>query len=293
VAWDRLSHGIWMHEAARDDLEDLRSWQAALPPPVLFTHLTAARIRGWWTPPGIRHPIFATMQERVPRPRRAGLLPSRHPHPLPVDEVDGLWVTAPAETILEAARDLGVLDLVVLGDCALRRGEVTIAELERTAAQRRRGAPLLRRVIGMLDARSESPWESIMRVLHLAAEIPVTPQFTVRDPAGAFVARADLRIVGTRRLHEYDGAVHRDGPEHVRDLARDRRLLRAGWDRAGYTRVDLLADPTPIVFDADRALGRRFEPYRVEAWKLLVNDSLHGRRGRARALNRWFGPQSD
>ena len=128
-----------------------------------------------------------------------------------------------------------------------------------------------------------------MRVLHSAAEIPVTPQFTVRDEHDAFVARADLRINGTHRLHEYDGAVHRESTAHAADLARDRRLLRSGWDRAGYTRSDLLTDPRSIVADADRAPGRRFDLGRVDAWNGMINDSLHGRRGRARALHRWFG----
>ncbi len=203
-----------------------------------------------------------------------------------------MWITDAAETLLEAGRDLGILDLVMLGDCALRRGEVTIAGLERTAAQRRRGAPRLRKVIPLLDARSESPWESIMRVLHVAADIPVTPQFVVRREGGAFVARADLRINGTRRLHEYDGAVHRDREVHAGDLARDRRLLRGGWQRAGYTSSDLLEDAETVVADADRALGRRFEQHRVDAWKLLIAESLFGRLGRARALARWFGPIS-
>jgi hypothetical protein len=111
-----------------------------------------------------------------PRPRRPGLLVCRHTQPFPMNLVNGLRVTTAAETILAAARDLGVLDLVILGDSALRLRHCTLTDLEITARQRRRGAPLLRRIIPMLDARSESAWESIMRVLHQAAEIPVTPQ---------------------------------------------------------------------------------------------------------------------
>ncbi len=95
--------------------------------------------------------------------------------------VNGLRVTTAAETILAAARDLGVLDLVILGDSALRLRHCTLTDLQITARQRRRGAPLLRRVIPMLDARSESAWESIMRALHQAAEIPVTPQQEIFD----------------------------------------------------------------------------------------------------------------
>jgi hypothetical protein len=60
-------------------------------------------------------------------------------------------VTSAAELLLAAARDLGVLDLVLMGDSALRLGHCTIGELAEAATQRRRGAPMLRRVIGMLD----------------------------------------------------------------------------------------------------------------------------------------------
>jgi hypothetical protein len=93
-------------------------------------------------------------------------------------------VTTAAETLLAAARDLGVLDLVILGDSALRLEHCTTTELRIVAAQHRRGAPLLRQVIGLLDARSESPWESVMRVLHVGAEVPVDPQFEIFDDRG-------------------------------------------------------------------------------------------------------------
>ena len=42
-----------------------------------------------------------------------------------------------------------------------------------------------------------------MRVLHVAADIPVEPQSEIYDEYGRFVARADLLIKGTRRIHEY------------------------------------------------------------------------------------------
>jgi hypothetical protein len=42
----------------------------------------------------------------------------------------------------------------------------------------------------------------VMRVLHLAAEINVEPQKKIYDQRGRFIARADLWLVGTRRIHE-------------------------------------------------------------------------------------------
>src|SRR5215211_1852069 len=84
-------------------------------------------------------------QERAP-PLAPPQLVCRHTRPFPVNLVSGLRVTTAAETILAAARDLGVLDLVILGDSALRLRHCTLTDLEIAARQRRRSAPLLRQV---------------------------------------------------------------------------------------------------------------------------------------------------
>jgi protein subunit release factor B len=74
-------------------------------------------------------------------------------------------------------------------------------------------------------------WESVVRVLHLAAGIDVEPQKKTYDS----FARADLWLVGTRRIHEYDGNLHRERQVHRNDLARDWRLIEIDWQRMGYT----------------------------------------------------------
>ncbi len=283
--WERLSHGLY---AVRDRTltEELRAWSLILPPTAAFTHLTAAEYRGWWLPAAIPHPVFASLPLADQR-RRAGLFACRHPEPGPQHVIDGLRITTAAETLLACARDLGVLDLVIMGDSSLRLGHCTIADLKLMAARRRRGAPLLRQVIPLLDARSESPWESVMRVLHVAADIQVVPQHEVYDQRGRFVARGDLRVVGTKRLHEYDGAVHRLGDVHQTDLQRDRRLIRAGWERYGYTAGDILSGGASIIGDIDRLLERRWDSRRLAAWDELVATSLYGRAGRRRAYRQW------
>ncbi len=169
-------------------------------------------------------------------PRRSGLYVCRHPNSYPMTvTADGLKVTNAAETLLACARDLGTLDVVIMADSALRSCDVTMIELKIAANQRRRGAPRLRQVIPLLDPRSESPWESVLRVLHRVADIPVEPQHVIVDEYGRFLARADLWIKGTRRIHEYDGAVHREAEVHQRDLKRERNLIMSDWQRFGFT----------------------------------------------------------
>jgi len=285
--WDRISHGLYAPARVRTLAEDLHAWQLVLPRTAAFSHLTAAELRGWWLPAPIVHPVFAAVTTTSHGVERAGLLMCRHPQPVAMQVIDGLRVTTPGETLLAAARDLGVLDLVVLGDSALRLKQCTLTELMITARQHRRGGPLLRTVLPLLDPRSESPWESIMRVLHRAAEIPVTPQHELVDQFGHFVARADLLIDGTPRLHEYDGAVHRDADVHESDLARDRALLSAKFERYGFTSRQLLKGGAAIIADVDRLLGRPWDPRRLAAWNQLIEHSFYGRAGRARAYQHW------
>jgi hypothetical protein len=268
-------------------VEDLSAWQLVLPPTAGFSHLTAAEVYGWWQSAAILHPVFAALTTTSHGTCRPGLFLCRHPKPVAFRVVEGLRLTTPAETLLAAARDLGVLDLVILGDSALRLEHCTLRDLQIAARQRRRGAPLLRRVLPMLDPRSESPWESIMRVLHRAADIPVLVQQDVHNQFGQFIGRADLLIEGTRRLQEYDGEGHRDGDQHAEDLARDRELLAGNWQRHGHVAKDLLHGGADIISSVDRTLGREWDSRRLAAWQHLVKHSLYGRPGRARAYQQW------
>lgn len=285
--WERVTRGVYARARPRTLVEELSAWQVALPPTAAFSHLTAAELRGWWLPAPMSHPVFGAMLDTDPRPRRPGLLLCRHTQSFGINLLDGLRVTTPAETLLAAARDLGLLDLVIMGDSALRLKHCTLADLIITARQRRRGGPLLRQAIPLLDARSESPWESVMRVLHVAAEIPVEPQFEIYDSRGILIARVDLRIKGTRRVHEYDGEKHREPEVQDTDLIRDRRLLADDWQRHGFTSRHLKRDGAEIIADADRLLGRTWDRRRLAAWQHLLDTSLYGRAGRARAWRHW------
>ena len=284
--WRRLSYGVHV-PVGRSEVQDLRAWSACLPGLAAFTHLTSARLRGWWLPCPVDQPEFVAALAGNRCPERAGLLVTRHKNSPRIEQVDGVPVTTAGETLLAASRDLGLLDLVLMGDSALRLGHCTLSDLARTCAEQRAGVRQLRHAVALLDPRSESAWESVMRVLHRAAEIPVEPQRRFENDRGQFVARADLWVVGTNRIHEYDGAIHRDLEMHRSDLRRDRALVEAGLERLGYTANELLHEGGAIIASADRLLGRRWETFRLRRWTDLVADSLYGPRGRARVRNRW------
>jgi len=189
--------------------------------------------------------------------------------------IDGLPLADPAEVLLAAACHLGLLDLVVLGDGALHLGDVTVEELAMAASRRRRGAPALRAALPWMDGRSESPGETLLRLLHSTCRVQVEVQAPIRDEYDQLIARADLRIVGTGRLAEYDGAHHRDAGQYERDRERDRRLQALGWSPYSYSAITVLRQPHLILRDADGALGRASDPDRLETWLQLVQESTY------------------
>lgn len=287
--WVRLGYGVQRPTDVEpgDVFEaELRAWADVLPSSGVFTGLTAARRHGLWLPPlpeGL--PIFVAMDRREVRSVRPQLLVSRHPNPPARDRTDGVPVAPIPDLLLAAARWLGILDLTVLVDSALRLGTPPDA-LAEVAAAGRRGAPRLRQALQWSDPRSESPWESLLRMLHRAIDVPVVPQANIYDGSGVFLARADLLLPGTQTLHEYDGAGHRDQRQQRSDLDRDRRLLRGGYVRRGYTSVEVVTRPITVLRDCDLTLGRPHDPTRIQAWYALLRDSLFTDAGAARLLYR-------
>jgi hypothetical protein len=160
-------------------------------------HLTAAQLNGWWLPDAPPHRVFAAMLRGDPRPRRSGPYVCRHPNSLSDDHYGG-WAQGDhsSRNTSRRARDLGVLDVVIMTDSALRSRDVTMIEMKIAAGQRRRGTPRLRQVIPLMDSRSESPWESVLRVLHHVADIPVEPQHVIVDEHGRRDKAVDELSVG-------------------------------------------------------------------------------------------------
>jgi len=227
-----------------DELDRLRAWALILPSGAAFTGLTAAAVRRWWLPPLPPDlPVFAEQSRLQPRPRRQGLHVTRTATPPVTEWWYGLDLVPAPQILLGCARVVSLLDLVVLIDGALATGASSLAELGRLleSSRPRPGMPLLRSALELADARSESPWETLLRVMHTSSGIVVEPQAELR--LDGVLVRGDLWLVGTRTLHEYDGEHHRTIDGHRADLRRERRLLGEKWSRRGYTSVDLLRKP--------------------------------------------------
>ncbi len=221
-----------------------------------------------------------------PRPMRLGVLTSRHTRDIAFEAIDGLRCASVPETLLACARWLDVIDMVVLVDCVLQHGQASRTEIEDVIKPRRPGARRLREALGLADERSESVYETLLRLLHVWCDADVVPQWEVVDKDGVIVAVADLWVTGTNSLHEYDGDEHEKPERRVKDRRRDRRLDRAGHVRRGYTAGDLLHRPVTVLEDIDRAVGRPHDPGRIRPWIADLRRSLFTPAGRSAFLLR-------
>jgi hypothetical protein len=290
----RVSHGLFLPiapdpDARQEWFRELSAWQLVLPDDAVFTHLTAADLYGWWLPRLPEFvPVFAAAGLHSNRPRRAGLICSRLDRSAVPQMRHGFPVDAPEEVLLRAARDLALLDLVVMIEAALRSGDVTRKSLAAFCTTSRPGVRRLRGAAGLADGRAESRWEVLLRLFHELAGIPVEPQVDLVDQEGRFVARVDLLVRGTNFAHEYDGAVHDEPPRRTTDRRRDRRLVEIGVVRRAYTAPDLVHQPRVTLQELDRAIGRPHRPTRLRRWTTWLEHSCFSEVGRRRLQNRWL-----
>lgn len=219
--------------------------QAALPD-VLLSHWTAVALHGLPLPPGCSaEPFHVTAGPGRRGPRRREVIAHTSGRVLVPVRRHGLLVTGLARTWCDLARDgATVAELVVVGDALARRHPAEAARLEAMVggAGSRRGVRAARRALALLDPRSESPMESVLRVALVLAGLPApTPQHVVLHH-GFFVARLDLAWPDVRLAVEYDGSHHLDRPQWVADLRRRERLEAAGWTVVVLTAEDVLGD---------------------------------------------------
>ena len=295
----RVSHGLFLPikdgATAQDEvLRDLGAWLLVLPPGAVFTHLTGARLRGWQLPPLPEQvPVFAAVRGTARRPRRPGLICSRlieraAPDPdAALERRHGLPVDSGEEILLRAARDLGLVDLTILLESALAQGDLDSEAVAHVLDSRRPGVRALRAAWQRSSDRAASAGESMLRLFHDAMQIPTTPQVHLYGEDGALLGIADLLVDGTDLVHEYDGAVHREGRQHRVDLRRERAWVDTPYRRRGFTLDDLLNHPSVVMHELDRTLSRRHDRRRVVRWRRWLDQSLYDEPGRRRLMNRW------
>jgi hypothetical protein len=284
-----MSYGVYVRRGAAESLTArCQATQRVLPAAAVWSHYTAAALRGWslpWLPSGL--PTFASLPGRGTHLFRRGTYVARTDEATVEPEVrDGLRLASAPAILAQLAQDLSLIDLIAVMDSALYRGDTTIKELEGSLRPHQWGGPMLRRALADADDRAESWWETPLRLLHVWSGIDVEPQYEIRDDWGDVIARGDLWIVGTRRLHEYDGAVHDEREVRKRDLGRDKALGRIHWERYGYIARDIVRSSEQIVRDAETALELPHRRELLKRWRAEVPRSTLSASGRRRLVRR-------
>jgi predicted transcriptional regulator of viral defense system len=177
-----------------------------------------------------------------------------HTAALTADEVttlQGLSVTTLARTVVDLGRTVPPQQAVAAGDAALRAG-LSGTELDAVLAlaQRRPHVAAARRVVNLLDARSESAGESASRVvLHELGIPPSSLQHEVLDASGRLIGRTDFAWEQYRTLGEFDGRIKygrllRPGETAADVVYREKRredaLRDQGWQVVRWSWADLL-----------------------------------------------------
>ncbi|MFL6090883.1 MAG: DUF559 domain-containing protein [Aeromicrobium sp.] len=253
----RIHVGVYR---SRDTTESFELLVAAalliLPADAAASHVSCLRILGLSIGP--EKPLhFATSNhhQRI----RAGLVVHRFQELVPTVFVKGIPVVSPYRTFIDCATQLGLRQLVAVGDWLAAHGHVTPQHL-RAYVERVHfdGVQRARRAARHVTERSASTRESEVRWDLSEAGLP-RPEINaaIYDDHGQWLAPGDLVYRKWKVLVEYDGWQHeRDAAQRQRDHLRREALEAAGWRVIVVTSLDM-AKPSLVVVRVRQALRQR------------------------------------
>jgi hypothetical protein len=227
-----------------------------LPAGAAFSGRTAAWLHGLDLAPC--DPIEVAIPDPSGTRRRAGASVSRAA--ICTDEIvlrHGLPTTSAVRTVADLGGREPLTEGVVAADLFLHARLVTIAQLRTYIAERprARGIARLRRVVDLVEPKSESPMETRLRMLLLLARLPRPEvQVSLHDDRGRFLGRPDLLYRLQRLAIEYDGGNHRD--RLVDDNRRQNGLVGAGFRLLRFTAADVYGTPDVVAMQVRHALAK-------------------------------------
>lgn len=227
-----------------------------------LSHTTAVRLWGLAVPPWVaadRRLHVSTIGDG-PVARRTGVVGHRViDRWADVVVHDGLSTSSPVAAWCESAGLLAERDLVVIGDQLVARGMATSELLiARAEARRSRWSRRLRDAAVRVRSGSESPMETLVRLIVVDAGFPEpTLNEDVRDGRGRFLGRVDLGYPRLRIAIEYDGDHHRvDRATWQHDATRSNGFVAEGWLVLRVTSRDV-SDPTAFLLRLSAAFRSR------------------------------------
>lgn len=240
------------------------------------SHATAFLI--WDFPgflPGSHDPrIHISRPDSMAIPRRRGVI--GHVGQLFADEitrVDGVLVTTRSRTWLDCARKMSIDELTVVADHLLRHPRPAFEGRAEPYASpgelaemldRHKGTPGIRKArIALQQARigADSAPETRLRLALGRAGVPEA-ELNVRTVLRSGVVRQpDLAYPKHRVAVEYEGAVHSEAAQVIRDITREEDYSNAGWILVRISKRHMENDASAAV-DKVRAtlVSRGWEP---------------------------------
>ena len=242
--WRHPTRGVYISPDAVDPFRASLRAALLLRPDGVISHTSAARVLKLgglprWTPgeaPHVILPAGRTFNRCSGLVLHSGLRPGEQTVRF------GLPVTSLRRTVGDMATVLPLDDLVCLIDSALRAG-MPAGEVRSRAPRR------LREAMALADGRSESTFETLLRLLMVRAGLaPEALQVKVFDKDGRLYARLDLAWPSAKVGLEADGREFHDLPEALhRDRVRANQLANDGWKIFRATWDDLMQRPASIV----------------------------------------------
>ncbi|RIK14578.1 MAG: hypothetical protein DCC50_10800 [Acidobacteria bacterium] len=153
---------------------------------------------------------------------------------------EGVRTVVPALAVIGTALVAGTWSGQMAADAALRKALTTGDELKDWLARmpRHPGVARARNIVDLADPKSESPGESILRLLLLDLGHEVVSQYPIEDADGRVFAYTDFYLPRLRVAVEFDGMVKYGGVEGKRALDAERRRERRIEQRGhGVARV--------------------------------------------------------
>jgi hypothetical protein len=242
--WRRPTRGVYISPDAADPFRASVRAGLLIRPDASASHITAARLRELrglprWTPaehPHLILPAGQTWNRCAGLHLHAGLRPGERSHRF------GFPVTSLARTVFDMASVLAPDDLVCLVDSALQAGWVM--DLGARQVPKR-----LRAALALADGRSESTFETLVRLLLVRAGLaPEALQLKVFGKDGRVYARLDMAWPSVKVGLEADGREYHDLPKALhRDRVRANQLASDGWKIFRVTWDDLVHHPERII----------------------------------------------
>jgi len=198
-----------------------------------FCHATALALHGLpipWSRPSTVH--VAIRPPGTP-PQIRGVVGHEFDHPYRM--VRGVPVCSPVHAWLQIAGNAALDEVVVIGDALVRRREplASVEQLQRAVLgfAGHRGVRRLRAALEWIRPRTDSPRETLLRLLIVRAGLPEPSiNAVVRGRRGEWLGLGDLVYESSKVVIEYEGEYHFGSEQQLRnDIDRLARFAAEGW----------------------------------------------------------------